>query len=395
MKLSVVIVSYNVRFYLEQCIASVHRATRGIESEIWVVDNHSQDDSVALIRQNFPEVHVIAKSQNLGFARANNIAIRKATGQYILLLNPDTIVGEDTLREVIDFMDRHPKAGGCGVRMMHNDGSDALESRRGLPGPMTAFYKMSGLCARFPYHPRLGHYYMSGMTWDEPGKIEVISGAFCMLRHVALDKVGLLDEDFFMYGEDIDLSYRILKGGFENWYVPTRILHYKGESTQKSSFRYVHVFYEAMLIFFHKHYSGLSMVISIPIKMAIMGKALLSLFSLMIRRAKHSLGFFDRPPKPLSFLFIGAESCMTEFKRIARENGLEAKFIVGTEQDLPKGHLSPGLEISGNCCVVYDTDSYSYSSIFKIFGSRPQPGVEMGTYSKQNSTVITMGGIYQ
>ena len=277
MKLSVVIVSYNVRFYLEQCIASVHRATRGIESEIWVVDNHSQDDSVALIRQNFPEVHVIEKSQNLGFARANNIAIRKATGQYILLLNPDTIVGEDTLREVIDFMDRHPKAGGCGVRMMHNDGSDALESRRGLPGPMTAFYKMSGLCARFPYHPRLGHYYMSGMTWDEPGKIEVISGAFCMLRHVALDNVGLLDEDFFMYGEDIDLSYRILKGGFENWYVPTRILHYKGESTQKSSFRYVHVFYEAMLIFFHKHYSGLSMVISIPIKMAIMGKALMSL----------------------------------------------------------------------------------------------------------------------
>ena len=366
MKLSVVIVSYNVRFYLEQCIASVHRATRGIESEIWVVDNHSQDDSVALIRQNFPDVHVIAKSQNLGFARANNIAIRKATGQYILLLNPDTIVGEDTLREVIDFMDRQ-----------------------------TAFYKMSGLCARFPYHPRLGHYYMSGMTWDEPGKIEVISGAFCMLRHVALDNVGLLDEDFFMYGEDIDLSYRILKGGFENWYVPTRILHYKGESTQKSSFRYVHVFYEAMLIFFHKHYSGLSMVISIPIKMAIMGKALMSLFSMMIRRAKHSLGFFDRPPKPLSFLFIGAESCMTEFKRIARENGLEAKFIVGTEQDLPKGHLSPGLEISGNCCVVYDTDSYSYSSIFKIFGSRPQPGVEMGTYSKQNSTVITMGGIYQ
>lgn len=132
MKLSVVIVSYNVRFYLEQCIASIHRAARGIDTEIWVVDNHSQDDSVALIRQSFPDVHVIAKSQNLGFARANNIAIRKATGQYVLLLNPDTIVAENTLREVVTFMDQHPEAGGCGVRMMHNDGSDALESRRGL-----------------------------------------------------------------------------------------------------------------------------------------------------------------------------------------------------------------------------------------------------------------------
>lgn len=395
MKLSVVIVSYNVRFYLEQCIASIHRAARGIDTEIWVVDNHSQDDSVALIRQSFPDVHVIAKSQNLGFARANNIAIRKATGQYVLLLNPDTIVAENTLREVVTFMDQHPEAGGCGVRMMHNDGSDALESRRGLPGPMTAFYKMTGLCARFPNHPKLGHYYMSGMPWDVPGKIEVISGAFCMLRHTALDKVGLLDEDFFMYGEDIDLSYRILKGGFENWYVPARILHYKGESTQKSSFRYVHVFYEAMLIFFRKHYSGLSVLISIPIKLAILGKAFMALSSMMIRRAKRSLGFFDRPPKPLSFLFIGAESCQPEFKRIARENGLEASFVVGTEQSLPEGHLSPNIKVASKCCVVYDTDSFSYTAIFNIFGKHPQAGVEMGTYSKQTATIITMGGIYQ
>ena len=148
MKLSVIIVSYNVRFYLEQCIASLLRAARGMETEVWVVDNHSGDDSVGLIRERFPEVHVVAQSQNLGFARANNIAIRQSAGEYVLLLNPDTIVAEDTLHQVVGFLDLHPKAGGCGVRMMHADGSDAKESRRGLPGPMTAFYKMTGLCAR-------------------------------------------------------------------------------------------------------------------------------------------------------------------------------------------------------------------------------------------------------
>ena len=395
MKLSVVIVSYNVRFYLEQCIASLLRAARGMETEVWVVDNHSGDDSVGLIRERFPEVHVVAQSQNLGFARANNIAIRQSAGEYVLLLNPDTIVAEDTLRQVVGFLDLHPKAGGCGVRMMHVDGSDAKESRRGLPGPITAFYKMTGLCARFPNHPKLGHYYMSGMPWDEPGEIEVVSGAFFMLRHEALDKIGLLDEDFFMYGEDIDLSYRLLKGGYENWYVPARILHYKGESTQKSSFRYVHVFYEAMLIFFHKHYSGLSLLVSIPIKLAILGKALMALSSMMFQRAKRSLGFFDRPPRPCAFLFIGSETSLLDCRRIAKDNGLEAKFVVGTEQTLPDGHHSGGLEPKANCCVVYDTDSYSFASIFHIFSAHPKAGVVMGTFSKQSAAVITIGGVYK
>ncbi|MGI6224144.1 MAG: glycosyltransferase family 2 protein [Prevotella sp.] len=395
MKLSVVIVSYNVRYYLEQCIASLNRAARGIETEVWVVDNHSSDDSVDLIRQRFPDVHVVAQSQNLGFARANNIAIRKATGQYVLLLNPDTIVAEDTLRAVVDFMDQHPKAGGCGVKMMHCDGSDAMESRRGLPSPLTAFYKMTGLCSRFPNHPKLGHYYMSGMPWDKPGQIEVVSGAFFMLRHEALDKIGLLDEDFFMYGEDIDLSYRLLKGGYENWYVPARILHYKGESTQKSSFRYVHVFYEAMLIFFRKHYSGLSLLVSIPIKLAILGKAFMALSSMMFHRAKRSLGFFDRPPRPYSFLFIGSESSLQDCRRIVRDNGLDAKFIVGTEQTLPDGHLSKTVEVKDNLCVVYDTDSYSFASIFRIFSTQPKSDVLMGTYSKKTTTVITIRGIYK
>ena len=258
MKLSVVIVNYNVKYYLQQCLESLQRALKGVEAEVFVVDNHSHDGSVAYLRSRFPDVHFIASAHNLGFAGGNNIAIRQSKGEYVLLLNPDTVVGEEVIHASIDFMDSHPAAGGHGVQMLTHCGERALESRRGLPSPMVSFYKMVGLCKHFPQSDRFAHYYMGSLSWDVPGKIEVISGAYCFLRRSALDKVGLLDEDFFMYGEDVDLSYRLLKGGFENWYLPVRILHYKGESTQKSSFRYVHVFYDAMLIFFRKHYGGMN-----------------------------------------------------------------------------------------------------------------------------------------
>ena len=217
-KLSVVIVSYKVRAYVEQCLASLLRSLRDIDAEVFVVDNNSHDGTVQLIRSRFPQVKVMGSSHNLGFARANNAAIRQSSGEYVLLLNPDTIVAEDTIRCVLDFMDAHPNAGSAGVAMQCADGSLAPESRRGRPSPMTAFYKMCGLCAMFP-HSRFGRYYMGGMSWSEAGRIDVVSGAFCMMRRSALDRVGLLDEDFFMYGEDIDLSCRIADAGYENWYI--------------------------------------------------------------------------------------------------------------------------------------------------------------------------------
>ena len=172
----------------------------------------------------------------------------------MLLLNPDTLVAEDTLRSCLDFLDARPTVGAVGVRMLNSDGSFAPESRRGLPTPFTSFCKMTGLWTLFPKSRLFGRYYMRYLNPDEANPIEVISGAFNMVRRKALDQIGLLDEDFFMYGEDIDLSYRLLQGGWENYYLPCTILHYKGESTVKSSFRYVNVFYKAMLIFFNKHY---------------------------------------------------------------------------------------------------------------------------------------------
>ena len=275
MKLSVVIVSYNVRNYLEQCLQSVQRALEGIEGEVFVVDNHSDDDSVVTIREKYLWVRLIENQENLGFSKANNQAIRQSQADYVLLLNPDTVVAEDTLRGVLTFMDEHPKAGGAGVMMCYEDGSRAPESRRALPTPWVAALKMLGFTKR---------YYMSHLPWDQPCRIEVISGAFCLLRHEALKKIGLLDEDFFMYGEDIDLSYRLLKGGWENWYLPYSIIHYKGKSTQKSDYRYVHVFYQAMLIFFQKHYSHLSLVYTVPVKMAIYFRAFIALTDILRKK---------------------------------------------------------------------------------------------------------------
>ena len=279
MKLSVIIVSYKVPYYVEQCIRSVRQATEGIDCEIIVVDNHSQDGTVDYLTQTFgTSITLIDSNHNLGFARANNMAIRQAKGEYVLLLNPDTFVATDAIRQVLTFMDEHPQAGGAGVRMHNADGTLARESRRGLPTPYVSLLKMLGQSSR---------YYMSHLPWDVPSRIDVMSGAFCLLRRSVLEQIGLLDEDFFMYGEDIDLSYRILKGGFENWYVPADIVHYKGESTQKSSFRYVHVFYQAMLIFFRKHYGHLSFFFSLPIKMAIYFRALLALMQIQGERLRN------------------------------------------------------------------------------------------------------------
>ncbi|MBR1388235.1 MAG: glycosyltransferase family 2 protein [Prevotella sp.] len=277
MKLSVVIVSYNVCSFVEQCLDSVEQAAKGLETEVFVVDNDSVDNTVEEIGRQYPWVHLIANKENVGFSRANNIAIRQSSGEYVLLLNPDTIVEESTLRGAVSFMDAHPEAGGAGVRMHNADGTVAPESRRAIPTPWVSFLKMLGFSKR---------YYMSHLPWDQPSQIEVISGAFCLLRRKALDQVGLLDEDFFMYGEDIDLSYRLLKGGWQNWYLPFDIVHFKGESTQKSSFRYVHVFYQAMLIFFKKHYSHLSVFYTLPIKMAIYFRAGIALIDI-IRQKLH------------------------------------------------------------------------------------------------------------
>lgn len=269
-RLQVVIVSYNVRYYAAQAIKSVLRAASQLQLEIWVVDNASSDDSVEYLRSRFPEVRYIANNENTGFSRANNMAIRQSDTDYVLLLNPDTIVAEDTLPNCVTFMDSHPNVGAVGTRMQDVTGTFARESRRALPTPWVSMLKMAGFSR---------HYYMSHLSLDEQGEIEVISGAFMMLRRSALEKTGLLDERFFMYGEDIDLSYRMTEAGYHNYYLPYPIMHYKGESTHKSSFRYVHVFYDAMLIFYNKHFASRYRLLTSVIRMAVVSRGVVDYIS--------------------------------------------------------------------------------------------------------------------
>ena len=287
MKLSVIIVNYNVEYFLEQCLNSVRRAMKGIEGEVYVVDNDSVDGSLKMLAAKFPEVKVIANKENVGFSRANNQAIRESTGEYVLLLNPDTVVEDDTFTKTIAFMDSHPDAGGLGVKMLDGKGNFLPESKRGLPTPETAFYKMAGLAKLFPRSKRFAHYYMGHLPEDETNEVEILAGAFMLMRRAALDKVGLLDETFFMYGEDIDMSYRITQGGYKNYYFPeTRIIHYKGESTKKTSVNYVFVFYKAMEIFANKHFGGKkASLFSFLINIAIYIKAGLALVSQFFRKA--------------------------------------------------------------------------------------------------------------
>ncbi|MCW3083799.1 MAG: putative glycosyltransferase [Bacteroidetes bacterium] len=256
MKLTVIIVNYNVQHFLEQCLHSVRKASQNVTTEIYVVDNNSVDGSVQMVKDKFPEVLLIENKKNTGFSFANNQAMRVAKGEYVLLLNPDTVVEEDTFSKVVAFMNAHPDAGGLGVKMLDGKGNFLPESKRGLPTPSVAFYKIFGFSRIFPKSKTFGKYHLGFLDKDKTNEVEILSGAFMLMRKAALNKVGLLDETFFMYGEDIDLSYRIILGGYKNYYFPeTRIIHYKGESTKKSSINYVFVFYKAMVIFAQKHFS--------------------------------------------------------------------------------------------------------------------------------------------
>lgn len=289
MILDVVIVNYNVKYYLEQCLYAVRQSIAGLEAEVWVVDNNSKDGSVEYLKPLFPEVHFIENKENLGFSKANNLAIRASHGKYVLLLNPDTIVSSKSIRECIHLLDENPEIGSTGVSMYSADGTFARESRRAVPTPMVSFYKMSGLSALFPHHPRFARYHMGHLDPSEPSEIEIISGAYNMLRREALDKIGLLDEDFFMYGEDVDLSYRMLKGGWKNWYLPTPILHYKGESEHSSTVRYVNVFYQAMVIFYDKHFHNGFSPSRFLIRIAVYLKAFVALLIHFLRYLKSRL----------------------------------------------------------------------------------------------------------
>lgn len=257
MSLSVIIVNYNVKYFLEQCLLSVTKALENMEGEIIVIDNNSTDDSFSFFQNRFPGVHFTWNNTNFGFAKANNQALKMAKGEYILFLNPDTIVAEDCFEKCIDFINSNKNIGALGIKMLDGAGNFLKESKRAFPSPLTSFYKLSGLVKIFPHSKTFAKYHLGYLSENENHEVDVLAGAFMMFPKKILDTVGSFDENFFMYGEDIDLSYRIQKAGFKNYYFAgSSIIHFKGESTKKESLNYVKMFYKAMSTFVEKHYGG-------------------------------------------------------------------------------------------------------------------------------------------
>lgn len=255
MKLSIIIVNYNVKYFLEQCLSSVTKACANIDAEIFVVDNNSTDDSKLFFAHKFSQVRFIWNTENIGFAKANNQALQQCTGEYILFLNPDTILPEDCFTKCIDHLESLATAGALGIKMIDGSGNFLKESKRGFPSPFASFCKLSGLANIFPASPVFAKYYVGNLNKNNNHEVEVLSGAFMLIPKKVIDVTGSFDETFFMYGEDIDLSYRIKKAGFKNYYFSeSTIIHFKGESTNKLSATYLRNFYGAMHLFVKKHY---------------------------------------------------------------------------------------------------------------------------------------------
>lgn len=386
MDISIIIVSYNVRYFLRQCLESVWYSVRksGLDVEVFVVDNDSSDHSVGYLRASFPphrfpRLHLIANTQNVGFGRANNQALRRAKGRYILFLNPDTIITEDTLSECLRFAESHDDLGALGVKMLSSHGTFSFESRRGLPTPWVAFCKMSGLCSLFPKSRRLGQYYMRYLDENHPAEIEIVSGAFMFCSHKALQTTGGFDEQFFMYGEDIDLSYRFLQAGYRNWYIPLPIIHYKGESTYKGSYRYVHTFYKAMLIFFRKHFRRTSLFLSLPIQGAIFVQAIMALLKQKMRNMADYL-LPDPDAAPVRICYYGPADTHSLLAEKADVWNADITCLEDTTTPPPMGTQ----------VVAYDTETYSYGDIISELQQKP---FELGTFTPSRHSIIFCGRI--
>jgi len=259
--LSIIIVNYNVKEFLQNLLHSIEKASANISKEIIVIDNASEDGSVEVLKEKFPSIKLIENNINSGFGKANNQGLEIANGKYILFINPDCIVSEDTFDKMISFFESHPDCGLAGCKILNSDGTLQLACRRSFPGPWTSFTKVTGLSTLFPKSKMFARYNLTYLNENETYEVDAISGSFMMIRKDVYEKTGGFDEQFFMYGEDLDLCYRVQKNGYKVFYVhDTQIIHYKGESTKRSNLDETKVFYDAMHLFVKKHLSSFPIV---------------------------------------------------------------------------------------------------------------------------------------
>lgn len=281
MDLSIIILNYNTRDLTLNALKSVFASITSFTYEVILVDNASRDDSVAVIREEYPNVQLIVNGENVGFSKANNQAIRQARGSYVLLLNSDTVLEKDTLQTMISFMNDHPEVGAGGCKVVLPDGKLDKACRRGFPTPSASFYYAFGFSKLFPNNPRFNQYQLGYLNPDDSYPVDCLVGAFMMVRREAIDQIGLLDEEFFMYGEDIDWCYRIKQAGWQIYYYPkTKIVHYKGASSRRKPWKIVYEFHRAMFLFHRKHYQKkYSPPMNLLVYVGISAKLILSLVS--------------------------------------------------------------------------------------------------------------------
>lgn len=302
-------------------------AVRGIAAEVIVVDNHSPDESVAYLKHKFPSVIFIENKENAGFAKANNQGLAIARGEYILYLNPDTLPAENTLGACIKFLDEQKNAAAAGVQMLDGSGIFLPESKRSFPAPATSFYKLFLLEKLFPLSKVFGRYALGYLDKNQVHEVDVLAGAFIMARAELLRKINGFDERYFMYGEDIDLSYSLQQLGYKNYYLGNiPVIHFKGESTKKDSIRYVKIFYRAMILFVEKHYKGSAgIVYTYFLKLGIAGRSALSAVRRpFLKRKKPAHGFNK-------IIFTGNENVAQQAKAILRKYFPDAGMIIQPE----------------------------------------------------------------
>jgi GT2 family glycosyltransferase len=370
LQLSVVIVNYKVKYFLEQCLYAVLRATEGIDAEVFVVDNASNDGSAAFFKDRFPGVHFLWNKQNTGFAKANNQVLNLLTGKTTLFLNPDTIVGEDSFIRCLDFFESHSDCGALGVKMIDGSGNFLKESKRGNPTPANSFYKISGLTALFPKSPVFAAYYASHLDGNATSEVEVLPGAYLMVQTAILKQTGGFDERFFMYAEDIDLSLQIRQAGYRNYYFPeVEIIHFKGESTQKKSRQYYQRFYGAMRLFAQKHYATKPFSVFL-MSMAIRGAQFFNHFGNLFS----SVPIIDKKNSPLQAAIVGNSHAFNEvlqlIKLAAQPFQVMGRVSINTADDDPASvdleNLIPWLAGKPVNCIVFCLGDLDYRTAITI-----------------------------
>ena len=338
MKLSVIILNYNVRYFLEQCILSVQQSLLNIESEIIVIDNNSQDGSCEMVAEKFPEITLISNKENVGFSKANNQGVAIAKGDYVCILNPDTIVGEDTFYKVLAFAENQEKLGAVGVKLIDGTGNFLPESKRNIPTPKVSYYKL------FNKQNKKYSYYADHIHENETAEVNVLVGAFMLLKRTVYQQVGGFDEDYFMYGEDIDLSYKLVKAGYKNCYLgETTVLHYKGESTTKDKV-YFERFYGAMKIFYQKHF-----------RLNIFMKWMAGIGVFIAKKLQSFKTVSEiQNPLPKNFYVVTTDVSLAQKLKELHNN---------TYQNLAENDLNN--KVFHHCRIIFDANTVSYQAIFE------------------------------